>query len=215
MLDDGGFYEELTLAEMKNAIAPAYSTWCEADFREYMDRFSLNPRQTINTLSKGMRAKYALALALSHKARLLIMDEPTSGLDPLVRSQILTVLRDFMVQSRPGEEHLPRGVFFSTHITSDLDKIADMLVMIDDGRILFQEEKDALLERWRIVKGDRAKLDMGNRELFFGLEETAYGFTGITQQPNRVLTAMPDAILERPSIEDIMLAHINTRQAKA
>lgn len=120
-----------------------------------------------------------------------------------------------MAQSRPGEEHLPKGVFFSTHITSDLDKIADMLVMIDDGRILFQEEKDALLERWRIVKGDRAKLDTENRELLFGLEETAYGFTGITKQPDRVLTAMPDAILERPSIEDIMLAHINTRQAKA
>ena len=215
VLDNGGFYEELTLAEMKNAIAPAYSTWCEADFREYMERFSLNPKQTINTLSKGMRAKYALALALSHKAQLLIMDEPTSGLDPLVRSQILTVLTDFMAQSRPGEEHLPRGVFFSTHITSDLDKIADMLVMIEDGRIVFQEEKDTLLERWRIVKGDQAKLDTENRRLFSNLEETAYGFTGITKQPDWVLSAMPDAILERPSIEDIMLAHIITRQAKA
>lgn len=215
VLDDGGFYEEMTLEEMKNVIAPAYSTWCETDFREYMERFSLNPKQRVNTLSKGMRAKYALALALSHRAQLLIMDEPTSGLDPLVRSQILTVLADFMAKKRPGEENLPKGVFFSTHITSDLDKIADMLIMIDDGRIVFQEEKDALLEHWRIVKGDRAKLDAGGRGLFFALEETAYGFTGITKEPQRVLAAMPDAILERPSIEDIMLAHINRRQARA
>ena len=87
--------------------------------------------------------------------------------------------------------------------------------MIHDGKIVFQEERDALLERWRIVKGDRAKLDMGNRGLFSNLEENAYGFTGITQQPDRVLAVMPDAILERPSIEDIMLAHINSRQAEA
>lgn len=83
VLDEGGFYDELTLSEMKDVIAPAYSSWSEQNYKSYMDRFTLNPKQKIKTLSKGMRMKYALALALSHKAELLIMDEPTSGLDPL------------------------------------------------------------------------------------------------------------------------------------
>lgn len=91
--------------------------------------------------------KYALALALSHNAELLIMDEPTSGLDPLIRGQLLTILTDYMSNG-------DKGVFFSTHITSDLDKIADMLILIDNGRIVFQEEKDTLLDSYRIVKGD-------------------------------------------------------------
>lgn len=92
VLDDGCFYDELTISEMKSIIAPAYKNWCEQDFIDYLERFELNPKQKINTLSKGMRMKYALALSLSHKAELLIMDEPTSGLDPLVRSQLCLIV---------------------------------------------------------------------------------------------------------------------------
>ena len=139
VLDDGCFYEELSLLEMKNVIAPAYSTWCEQDFISYLERFSLNPKKKIHTLSKGMKMKYALALALSHKAEFLIMDEPTSGLDPLIRSQLLKILTDYMNSGG-------KGVFFSTHVTSDLDKIADTLIMIDNGCIVFQEDKDTLLD---------------------------------------------------------------------
>lgn len=135
VLDDGCFYEELSLAEMKGIISSAYTSWSEQDFKRYMDMFSLDLKQKINTLSKGMKMKYALALALSHNAELLIMDEPTSGLDPLIRSQLLKILTEYMGNGG-------KGVFFSTHITSDLDKIADMLIMIDNGRIVFQEEKD-------------------------------------------------------------------------
>ena len=96
VMDEGGFYEDLTLMEMKSMIAPAYRTWREGEFKSYMERFHLNPKQKINTLSKGMRMQYALALALSHEAELLIMDEPTSGLDPLIRSQLLAILSEYM-----------------------------------------------------------------------------------------------------------------------
>lgn len=201
VLDDGCFYEELSLTEMKNVIAPAYVTWCEQDFRNYLERFELNPKQKINTLSKGMRMKYALALALSHKAEFLIMDEPTSGLDPLIRSQLLMIFTEFM--SNEG-----KGVFFSTHITSDLDKIADMLVMIDNGAIIFQEDKDKLLESYRIVKGDTKNLTIDNRKLFMKIEETAFGFRGITKQMPEVKQQIPDIIMEHPTIEEIMLANI-------
>lgn len=201
VLDDGCFYDELSLAEMKSVISAAYTSWSEQDYRRYMDMFSLDPKQKINTLSKGMKMKYALVLALSHNAELLIMDEPTSGLDPLIRSQLLKVLTDYM-------ENGGKGVFFSTHITSDLDKIADMLIMINNGRIIFQEEKDFLLDTYRIVKGDMKALTDDMRKSFLSITETAFGFTGITKQISKIQSSLSDAIVERPTIEDIMLANI-------
>lgn len=201
VLDDGGFYDELTMSEMKNVIAPAYSSWSEEDYKSYMNRFSLNPKQKINTLSKGMRMKYALALALSHKAELLIMDEPTSGLDPLIRSQLLTILTDYMKEGG-------KGVFFSTHITSDLEKVADTLIMIDHGKIVFQEEKDTLLESYRVVKGDTKDLNQENRKLFQNIKTTDFGFWGITNQIKKLQECLPEIVIERPTIEDIMLGNI-------
>lgn len=200
VLDDGGFYDELSLGEMKRIIAPAYSHWSDEDFQRWLDHFRLDPHQKIATLSRGMRMKFALALAMSHGAELLIMDEPTSGLDPKIRRQLLRTLSTFM-------ENGGKGVFFSTHITSDLDKIADFLVMIDDGQIIFQEDKDTLLDSHRILKGDSAALTADTRPLFLSLEETAYGFTGLTYAPE-ALDAFPDALVERPTVEDIMLAYM-------
>lgn len=201
VLDDGCFYDELSMAEMKNIIAPAYTSWCEIDYKHYMERFSLNPKQKINTLSKGMRMKYALTLALSHKAELLIMDEPTSGLDPLIRSQLLTILTDYMKDGG-------KGIFFSTHITSDLDKIVDMLIMIDHGKIVFQEEKDTLLDNYRNVKGDTQELNADIRKLFLSIKTTDFGFTGITNQIAKVQEYISNIVIERPTIEDIMLGNI-------
>ena len=201
VLDDGCFYEELSMAEMKSILASAYTDWSEQDFKHYMDMFSLDPKRKINTLSKGMKMKYALTLALSHNAELLIMDEPTSGLDPLSRSQLLNVLNDYM-------ENGGKGVLFSTHITSDLDKIADMLIMIHNGRIVFQEEKDFLLDNYRIIKGDKKLLTENIRQLFLNITETAFGFTGVTIHSAILQSYLPDAITERPTIENIMLANL-------
>lgn len=201
VLDDGYFYEELTLKEMKSIIAPAYTNWDEDIFLNYMERFNLKVNQKISTLSKGMRMKYAIALALSHHADLLIMDEPTSGLDPLVRSELMNILLDFMKEEG-------NSVFFSTHITSDLDKIADILILIDQGEIIFSEEKDQLLETHAIVKGDLTLLNEHTRKLFLTLRETTYGFEGITQDIDNVRQQMIDIVIEKPTIEDIMLSYI-------
>ena len=201
VFDDGQFYMELTLKEMKNVLAAAYSSWSESDFAGWLDRFELSPQQKISELSKGMRMKFALALALSHKAELLLMDEPTSGLDPLIRAEFLHVLTDYMEQGG-------KGVLFSTHITSDLDKVADMLVMIDRGRIAFQEEKDALMDSYRIIKGDPVMLSEETRKLFLKLDENTFGFTGITKEADRVMKLMPGVLSERAAVEDIMLANL-------
>ncbi|WP_368506336.1 ABC transporter ATP-binding protein [Bacillus cereus] len=201
VLDEGYFYDELTLKEMKNVIAPSYTEWDEQVFLKYIKRLNLNLGQKISTLSKGMRMKFAVSLALSHHADLLIMDEPTSGLDPLVRSELIDILLDFMKE--PG-----KSVFFSTHITSDLDKIADMIILIDDGQILIDEEKDALVETHALVKGDNQLINNQTEKLFLNLSQTKYGFEGITHKIDDVCRLMPGVLMERPTIEDIMLSYI-------
>lgn len=201
VLDDGYFYDDLTLTEMKNIIAPAYSNWDEAVFKNYITRFKLTLKQKISTLSKGMRMKYSIALALSHHADLLIMDEPTSGLDPLVRSELMDILLQFMKEDG-------KSVFFSTHITSDLDKIADVLILIDNGRIVLNEEKDVILDTHGLVKGSKEMLNNDTRKLFLKLHETNYNFEGITNKREAVREQMKNVIIERPTIEDIMLAYV-------
>ncbi|MEQ7051385.1 ABC transporter ATP-binding protein [Paenibacillaceae sp. P-4] len=201
VFDEGYFYDDMTLSEMKSIIAPAYTNWDEAIFQRYIQRFNLQLNQKISTLSKGMRMKYAIALAMSHHADLLIMDEPTSGLDPLIRSELMELLLEFM-----NEEG--KSVFFSTHITSDLEKIADTLLMIDHGDILFHEDKDALLDSHALVKGDKKLLNERTESLFLSLQVTAYGFEGITRSIPKVRQLMGNVHMEKPSIESIMLAYI-------
>lgn len=207
VLDDGCFYDELSMSEMKGIIASAYSTWSEQDYKAHMERFNLNPHQKISTLSKGMRMKFALALALSHNADLLIMDEPTSGLDPLIRSQFMGIITDYMKKGG-------KSVFFSTHVTSDLDKIADMLILIDNGKILFEEEKDTLIYSHRLVKGDKKYLNEETRKLFLNIQESSFGFTGLTKQTDLVNKSMSDILVEKTSIEDIMLGYIEGGKSK-
>ena len=200
-MDSSYFYNDLSMKDMKSIVAPAYSKWSDADYRLYMEKFELDPKQKISTLSRGMKMKFALVLALSHNAELLIMDEPTSGLDPLVRSQFLEIVMDYMKNGG-------KGVFFSTHITSDLDKIADMLILIDGGKIILQQSKDDLLDTFRIVKGNVALLNDQNRQLIRGLKVSSFGFTGITDHAAKMKKELPDVLLEKATIEDIMLAYI-------
>lgn len=204
VLDEGYFYEEMTLKEMKSVIAPAYTNWDESVFLNYINRFHLKLNQKIAALSKGMRMKFALALALSHHADLLIMDEPTSGLDPLIRNELMEILSDFM-------EEEGKSVFFSTHITSDLDKVADMLILIDKGRIVLNESKDELLDRHALVKGDNRLINKHTSKLFLSLRQTAVGFEGITDKLDVVYEQMNDCLIERPSIENVMLAYVKER----
>ena len=201
VMDDGYFYNDLSMKDMKSIIAPAYSKWSDDDYQSYMRKFGLDPKQKISTLSSGMKLKFALVLALSHQAELIIMDEPTRGLDPFVRSDFLEIIRAYMKNGG-------KGVLFSTHITSDLDKIADMLIFIDEGTIIFQQNKDDLLDNYRIVKGNTALLNDQNKKFIKNLKVSSYGFAGITDCVAEVKKELPDVLLEKARIEDIMLAYI-------
>ena len=135
VFDASVYYEELSIKYMKLIISKSYKEWNEVVFQNYLKRFNLDESKKICNLSKGMKMKLSLAFALSHNAKFLIMDEPTSGLDPLIRKEVLGILDEF---KSCGEN----SVFFSTHITSDLEKIADQLIMIHNGEIIFSKTKE-------------------------------------------------------------------------
>lgn len=197
--DEGHFYGHLTLAAMKSIVRPFYKSWNEREYARFIGEFGLNERQKISELSKGMRMKYAIALALSHEADLLIMDEPTSGLDPLVREELLELLTRLIQDER-------KSVFFSTHITSDLDKIADYIVLIDDGRLVLNAPKDTLLDSCAIVKGAPELLTETVRPYFIGIKVTGYGFEGLARDRTAIRHALGNrAVYERPTVEDVML----------
>ena len=204
VLDEGYFYEELTLKEMKNIISPMYSNWDENQFNNYIRRFNLPLDRKISKLSKGMRMKYSIAIALSHNAELFIMDEPTSGLDPIVREELLEILSDIIQEEN-------KTIFFSTHITSDLDKIADYLIIINDGKILLQGAKDEIIEGHRLVKGDKNLLTLENRKDFVAIKENSYGFEALTKEANKLSRTYRDKlVMEKPNIEEIMLYYIRS-----
>jgi ABC-2 type transport system ATP-binding protein len=200
--DENHFYEELTVQEMKNVIRPFYSRWDEGLFTKYVKDFNLPMHKPIKQLSKGMKMKFSLAVALSHHAELFIMDEPTSGLDPLIRNEFLDILQS-VIQDED------KSVFFSTHITSDLDKIADFITIIHNGEILLSATKDELLEEYCIVKGGKDILKEMNREHLIGLKEHQFGFEALARNKRELMKRCGNsAVLEKPTLEEIMLYSI-------
>jgi ABC-2 type transport system ATP-binding protein len=199
VFDENYFYEELTVMEMKRIIAPFYKNWNDDVFNKYIKEFSLSPRIKIKELSKGMKMKFSIAVALSHDADLLIMDEPTSGLDPIIRSELLDILT-FLIQDDN------KSVFFSTHITSDLDKIADYITFINNGNIVFSCAKDDILDKYGLVKGPKEILNADVRKCFIGMKETQFGFEGLAENRKQIKMMLKDkVIIDKPSLDDIML----------
>lgn len=197
--EENYFYDELTLRETRRVIAPFYPGWDDAVFRNYLDHFELPAHKKVKDLSRGMKMKLSLAVALSHNADLIIMDEPTSGLDPVSRNELLEILTEVIQDEQ-------KGVFFSTHITTDLDKIADYITFIHRGKIVFSEARDSLMERYAVIKGDRELLDPDVRREFIGIRENRFGFEALTGDAERARQVFGNSVLiERASLEEIML----------
>jgi len=197
--DENHYYGVLSINEMKRIVAPIYSNWDEKLFQRYLKEFNLNPKQKIDDLSKGMKTKFSLAMALSHNAELIIMDEPTSGLDPVFRSELLDILY-FLMQDES------KSILFSTHITSDLEKIADFITFINDGEIIFSEEKDTVMEQYALVKGPLEVLDYSLEKEFVGLRKTPVGFEGLYRNHKRLKEFVLQRVhVERPTLDDIMI----------
>ncbi|MCB2353182.1 ABC transporter ATP-binding protein [Clostridium estertheticum] len=197
--DENYFYEELNIIQMKNILRPFYKSWNDTLFERYIKEFELPKKNKIKNLSKGMKMKFSLALALCHNAELIIMDEPTSGLDPVFRSELIDILYNVI-----QDENV--SIFFSTHITTDLEKIADYITFINKGKLVFSRTKDEIIENYGIVKGSKELLDNDIRREFVSIKENSFGFEALTKDITKAREIFKGrGIIEKASLEDIMV----------
>ncbi len=170
--DNQLFVKDWTINDVEKAVSMFYSKWSSQLFIEYLTRFNLDRTKKVKELSRGMNVKLMLAVALSHNAKLLILDEPTSGLDPVARDELCDILSEYVSDET-------RSVLFSTHITSDLEKIADYITFILNGKIIYSGLKEDLLERYCLVKGGLEDLSEDLKKYIIGLRQYANGFEGM------------------------------------
>ncbi len=197
LFDQPYYQEDWTPTDIEAAIRPFYKKWNSRAYHQYLQRFSLDSKQKFKTLSRGMKIKLGMAVTLSHDAKILLLDEPTSGLDPVVRDEMLDILRDYMVQE-------DRTIFFSTHITSDLDKIADYITYIHDGKIVYSGGKDELIDKYCLIRGGTDDLPQAKRKLVLGLREHFGGFEGMIEM-NDIAGFPSNVITETVTMDDIMI----------
>jgi ABC-2 type transport system ATP-binding protein len=198
MLGGFAYYPRTKVSRLTDTYRRFYDRWDEKAYRTYLAQFDLDETKTVEQLSSGMKVKYALALALSHGAKVLMLDEPTSGLDPVSRDEVLDIFRAII-------EDGTRSILFSTQITSDLEKCADFVTYIAKGRVIASEEKDTFLGAYRLVKGTKAQLTADVKSALVGYKQTDFGFTGLIRVDN--FSSAADLMTEPADIENIMIYH--------
>lgn len=208
VFDECNFPAGLKVKNIGRTMKYIYRTWEEDRFLSYIEQFNLPLNKKIKELSKGMKMKLSIAVALSHDSRILILDEGTSGLDPVVRNEILDIFREFVEE----EGH---AVFISSHITSDIEKIADYIMLIHEGSLLLYENKDELIYRYGIVRCSRQQAERIPEEMIVGKWENAFetsvlvrdrtsfekdGLEALMDSPQE-----PHPALDKIQIEDILI----------
>jgi ABC-2 type transport system ATP-binding protein len=197
--DENIFVEEWKVSDVAKALALYYETFDNKKFREYLQRFELPDNRKIKDFSRGMKTRLMLAAALSRETRLLLLDEPTSGLDPVVRVDLLDILQDYISDG----EH---SVLFSTHITTDLEKVADFITFIYHGKLMFARNKDDVLSDYRIVKGSPDELTAELKHRVIGLRENRMGFEGLIKS-NETNPLPSGVVTENPTLDEIVVYH--------
>ncbi|OXT17936.1 sodium ABC transporter ATP-binding protein [Bacillus sp. OG2] len=196
--DGNVFYEGMNLKDIKRIVGPAYKRWDDRLFYQYVEQFELPLNKAIKTFSKGMQMKASLAIALSHHAELIIMDEPTSGLDPIFRREMLDLLQELMLDDR-------RTIFFSTHITTDLDRIAAYIAFLQNGRLVFNQSVHEVGENYALVKGGLELLDRDTEKAFVHIHRAPTGFEALTDNIELVNNTFGHSVVvEQAGLEDIM-----------
>lgn len=197
VFDESSFPENLKLKEIEKVLANIYKNWDRAAFSKYVNEFGLSKEKAVKDFSRGMKMKLSIACALSHHAQLLILDEATSGLDPIVRDEILDIFLDFIQDEN-------NSVLISSHITSDLEKICDYITFINNGSIVMSEEKDIILEKYIVVKGDADEIERIPRENIIGMRKNKFGAEALAE----AAYVYPGLVTEPADLETIMLFNI-------
>ena len=191
------FPENLNAVQLDKVMSGLYKQWSSDTFFGYINRFGLPTKKKFSTFSRGMEMRLSMAAALSHGAELLVLDEPTSGLDPVMRSEILDILLEFM----QDEDH---SILLSTHITSDLEHIADYITFIHCGELVFTEERNDMRDRYRILKCTEQDIDRIDKADIIGMKKTRFTTEVLTINAEKY----PDIVSDIPSIEDIMVFYV-------
>ena len=195
VLDEAYFPEVLTALQVGRVLRATYRRWDDGTYQGLLRRFDLPERKPFKEYSRGMRMKLAIAAALSHHPRLLVLDEATAGLDPIVRDEVLDLFREFT----RAEDH---SILISSHILSDLEKLCDSVAFLHQGKLLFCQEKDALLEEYGLFAGTAEQAENLPPEAVIGREASQYGGVRALVRRDGVNPALP---LERPTVEDVIL----------
>lgn len=201
VFDGNNYPDMLTPKQLGKVFENIYSSWDKKKYRELLDRFDLHINKKINQFSKGMKMKYAISVAFSHHSKLLILDEVTSSLDPIMRDEILDMFLDFI----QDEEN---SIVVSSHITSDLEKVADYIVFIHKGKIVFSKPKDELLENYGILKCGASLFDEIDKKEMIAYRKQDYEWQILVENRRAIQKKYPKALIIPASIDEIMLMYV-------
>ncbi|MCI9151952.1 MAG: ABC transporter ATP-binding protein [Lachnospiraceae bacterium] len=201
VFDRFSFSEELTPIRLSKIVGEIYSIWDQSYFMNLLSRLNIPAEKKIKAFSKGMKAKLSMAVAFAHRPQLLILDEVTSGLDPIVRDDILDMLLEFV----QDEEH---SILISSHITSDLEKVADYIVFIHAGRIIFCKPKDELLEHYGIMKCGAAQFEEIDKNDMVAYRRQDYEWQILVAHREKAAKKYPKAMVIPATIDEIMLLYV-------
>lgn len=202
VLDDSFLSEYLTAKQMNKVMKQFYKTWDEDKYFEYLKEFQLPEGKLVKEFSSGMKMKLKIATALSHHPNALILDEPTSGLDPIIRNEILDIFRKYILEQEN------RSVLLSSHITTDLEQIADYIIFIHQGKIIFNLPTIDLLENYGIVKCDEKEFQRIEKKDYISYRKDKYSYQVLVSDKDMVKKKYKFAVIDKPSIEDIMLFYV-------
>lgn len=198
VFEDAYFFASLTARQIGKSMAGIFGDqWDAARFDGMLDRFGLDPKKKVQSYSRGMRMKLSLATALAHDPELLVLDEATAGLDPVVRGEMLDLFLEYIQDER-------HSILMSSHITSDLEKVADSIAYLHKGRLLFQMDRDELLEKYGILRCSPEQLEALDSRIKVATRKTGFTCETLVSDAAAARRALPDAVIDRASIEDIM-----------
>ncbi len=196
VFDSNYFSDEWKVSQVEKSMSGFYENWDSEKYSKILKSFHILPSKKVKDLSKGMQMKLMLACAFSYDAKLLILDEPTSGLDPISRDELLNTLSEYIEDG----EH---SVLFSTHITEDLERIADYITYLRDGEVYFSGGKDEFVDMYRIVKGGRNELTEDLKKKLIGLRRFSTGFEALIKTED--LRPFAHLDIEPAAINDIVI----------
>lgn len=201
VLDDSFLSEYLNPADINKIMKNIYKNWDEKLYFKYIEDFKLPKEKISKEYSSGMKMKLKIAVALAHHPRLLILDEPTSGLDPVARNEILDIFQEFIQDEN-------KGIFVSSHITSDLEHIADYITFINNGEIIFTKTRDELLENYGIVKCSEEQFKKIDKKDYIKYKKNRYEYDVLIEDKYEFKKKYDISVIDKPSLEDIMLIYI-------